>query len=516
VTAYNLADRLVARTHVPADPLYAAEQVRRLRERIEAMTRWTLEEELTRLFVSTASPRNRDIVVGYYGWRDGRRHTLAEIGDRYGMTRERTRQICAKSVKRRDPGRILAPVLDRVLEFLAERLPRPASLLERDMQRAGLTAVGLSLKNVTVAAKLLGRTVPFRVLAVGKGCLVASPSQSAIIADTLEAAKKAVFYHGLATVGQIVDAVSADPAKSADPAGPSAEEVRPIVLETLPLMDGFAWLDQESGWFRLSTNAKHGVPKAVEKILAVALRVRLPELVKALGRNRRSHNPLPPVDVLVEFCRQMPGVRVDDPWIVADPPRPLDQVLSGVEARLAAIFQQHGPLIERSALEDLCVADGMNRFSFHAFLASSPIITQHGHSVYGLLGTEASPEAVESLMAQHRAERTQARVLDAHGRTADGRIWLSYRLSKAASTYAVITVPAELKDIVSGKFDLVTADGRQVGVLSANDGRAWGLGSLLRHHQARRNDRLVITLDLTHRTAAIAIQSCTKSPSPTP
>ncbi len=336
------------------------------------------------------------------------------------------------------------------------------------MQRAGLTAVGLGLDHLAVAAKLLGRPVPFRIVAVGKGRLAASPGQSAIAAATVEAAKKEVYYHGLATVEQIVDALSASRA------GTPPEAVRAVVVETLPLLGGFGWLVPGSGWFRLAGAAKHGVPKAVDKVLAVAPRVSAEDLAKAVGRSRRPRSIRPPADVLAEFCRELPGVRVEGPWVVADPPRAWEQVLSGVEAQLAGIFRQHGPIVERSVLEDLCVEKGVNRFSFHAFLASSPIIAQYGHSVYGLIGAEVAPGVVESLLARHRTERSSMRVLDAHGRMADGRIWLSYRLSKAVSTYAVITVPAELKDAVSGKFDLVTAEGRQVGVLAASDGLRLG------------------------------------------
>jgi hypothetical protein len=161
--------------------------------------------------------------------------------------------------------------------------------------------------------------------------------------------------------------------------------------------------------------------------------------------------------------------------------------------------------MERGTLEDLCVGHGMNRFSFHAFLASSPAVAQYGHSVYGLLGATVAPGLVRSLVAKHRAERAPTRVLDQHGSTDDGRIRLSYRLSRAASTYAVITVPAVLKNQVCGKFDLLTADGRRVGVLAAKDGRAWGLGAFLRQQGAKIDDYVVVTLDLDKRQAVIAI-----------
>jgi hypothetical protein len=146
------------------------------------------------------------------------------------------------------------------------------------------------------------------------------------------------------------------------------------------------------------------------------------------------------------------------------------------------------------------------------------VITQFGPSVYGLLGTVVASGLIKSLVAKHRAERAPARVLEQHGTTSDGRIWLAYRLSRAASTYAVITVPAALKHRVQGKFDLVTANGQKVGVLAAKDGRAWGLGAYLRRRGVKIDDYVVVTLDLDKRQATVTIDetgvgnanSCTK------
>ena len=49
----------------------------------------TLEEELIEIFATTPFTRNRQILIGYYGWEDGRQHTLTEVGTRFGITRER-------------------------------------------------------------------------------------------------------------------------------------------------------------------------------------------------------------------------------------------------------------------------------------------------------------------------------------------------------------------------------------------------------------------------------------------
>ena len=250
-------------------------------------------------------------------------------------------------------------------------------------------------------------------------------------------------------------------------------------------MDGLCWLDQSAGWFRLAPIERHGLPKAIDKVLAVAGAVTVQALRQALSRNRRLWDEPPPENVLLEFCRQMPGVRVEGNRIVADPPRDWRKSLTGVEAKLVGVLKAHGPVMERGAMEDLCVAGGMNRFSFHAFVSWSPVIAQYGHSVYGLLGAEVPPERVQKLLAQRRAGRVGRRVLDSHGWTPDGRVWLRYRLSKAASTYAVITIPAALKKTVRGRFQFLDAEGRELGTLATKDGRAWGLGSFLRKQGAR-------------------------------
>ncbi len=495
-SAHQMVERLITRTQDPPDPLFVTEQLRQLRQRVRAMSELTLEEELIQIFAPAHNERNHGILIGYYGWEDGQRHTLAEIGARHGITRERTRQICAKLIKRKNPAAIFAPAADRTLAFIQERLPAPADRLQKEMREAGLTAVGLQLENVAAAAKLLGRPVVFSIARVEGAKLAVRPDQIAVPMTTVELTKKEVYYHGLAKVDQIVRDLSERFSGLVD---------TDVVVETLRLIDGFCWLGRSGGWFRLLSISKHGLPKMIDKILAVAGEIDVSDLRRAVGRNRRIWKVPPPKNVLLEFCRRMPGVRIEGNRIIPDPPRDWEKSLRGVEAKLVGILKEYGPVVERGELENMCVGAGMNRFSFHAFIACSPVIVQFGHSVYGLLGSKVSSKAVGAMIADRQAERFPKRVLDNHGRTDDGKVWLSYRLSKAASTYAVITVPAALKNVVSGKYKLLAEDGRHVGTLAAKDGSAWGLGTFLRQQKAQIGDHMVITLDLRKRTAVIVL-----------
>jgi len=500
--AAQLAEALLARRRDPPDPAYVARQVEQLYRQIAEMSELTIEEELIRIFAAPVpDARNREILIGYYGWQDGRRHTLTEIGKRFGITRERIRQVCAKLTRRSSPARkIPAPAMDRALELIARRLPAPAAELEAELVRQRLTAVGMCLENVAAGAKLLGRPEVFRIVQVpserGRDSrLAVRPNQVEAVPVVADAARKAVYFHGVATVEGIERHCSEKTSGRV-----SAELVR----RCLPVMEGFVWLDERRGWFRFRQICKHGLPKTIEKILAVAETVEVGQMRAAIARNRRLGKQPPPEEVILEFCRQMPGVKVEGRRISADPPLDWRKVLTGVEARLVEVLERHGPVMERGALEDLCVASGINRFSFHAFVSWSPVIAQYAHSVYGLLGARVSRSKIEALAARQRARRTSHRVLDGHGRTADGRIWLSYRLSRAASTYAVITIPAALKDEVQGRFALIDASGRPVGKLATKDGRAWGLGAFLRRHGAQLDDRIVLTLDLKQRTAEVS------------
>jgi hypothetical protein len=495
-TAGELAQRLLGRGQDPPDPAGAAQRVRELAERIREMPVLTLEGELIQIFGATPSERNREILIGYYGWADGRQHTLTEIGSRFGITRERVRQVCAKLTrKRKSLPVILAPVMDRALALLQRRLPASAAALENELAGQGMTAIHMILESVATGAELLGRPVPFQIAKVDSDRLAVRPEQVEAVSAVVDLAKKEVYFHGLSRVRRIERMVAQ---RFPGRVGPE------LVAQTLPLMKGFAWLDEPSGWFRLGHIHKHGLPKTIDKILAVAGEVTLAEMRTAMGRNRRLWKDPPPENVLLELCRQTPHVRIEGDRIISDPPRNWRKALTGVEARLVAILRKHGPVMERGALEDLCVAGGMNRFSFHAFVSWSPVVAQYGHSVYGLLGSRVSPQKVNALLAARRAKRAAHRVLHGHGRTADGKVWLRYRLSKAASTYAVITVPAALKNVVRGRFKLLGPDGTKMGTLATKDGRAWGLGAFLRQRGARINDHIVLTLDLSERTATVS------------
>ena len=492
-TVAELVDHVIKRRLDPPDPLRLYEQVCEVRRRVKDLTGLSLEEELIQIFSPVSSGRDRQVVAEYYGW-DGRGgHTLEELGRKYGLSRERIRQICVRAIKRNRGTRVFCPILDRALAFIAQRLPCAVDNLAGQFKAAGFSHCGLPLETIQQAAGFLNRQPQFAIVAAGEGRLAVEPDCVNLPRTIIQVAKRDVLSYGATTVAEIASGVSSSVSRKVDHA---------LILQTLQTLGDFQWLDRRRGWFQLDCLPQYGLPNMIEKILSVTGRIDVSRLRGAIARYRRTGRNVPPARVLLEFCRRMPGIRAEGTTVIADPPRDWRKVLAGVEAGMVRVLKEHGPVMERGAFEEHCIAGGMNRFSFNAIIMCSPVIQQYGRSVYGLLGAKVDRKTIAALAAR-KPGTTPAKVLRRFGRTKDGRVYLAYQLSKAAISGGVITVPAAMKEQVRGRFTIRTPDGQEAGTLVSKNGCAWGLGPVLRGHDAEPGDQLVILFDSATHEAVV-------------
>ena len=111
----------------------------------------TLERELLGLL---GTGRNAYIAARYYGF-DGRGGgSLQSVGNEFGLTRERIRQIVAETSEWLGTGPPIPQTLDRTIAFVVNRMPALAGEIEADLRSQGLTSGLFRLEGVIKAAEL--------------------------------------------------------------------------------------------------------------------------------------------------------------------------------------------------------------------------------------------------------------------------------------------------------------------------------------------------------------------------
>ena len=149
----------------------------------------------------------------------------------------------------------------------------------------------------------------------------------------------------------------------------------------------------------------NAVLNRLRKILSVANPIYISEFWAGISRDVRMKGFSPPKSVILEFCRQAPGLRVDD-----------------IVHRLS----EQGGSLTRSELKSVCLEMGVNRRTFYLNLVRSPIISRYGERLYGLIGSGESScfnlwfsqTRSEYIQRQNRRRKDQAHT--AESRKADG------------------------------------------------------------------------------------------------
>jgi hypothetical protein len=479
-------------SHCPISPLLLTRRLEELNDQLRQFSRQTLEEELAGLLAHERNSRNRELVLKYLGWDGIGTRTLEVVGSEYKLTRERVRQICDRHLEYLKARKAFLPVLDRTLKFIRESLPATVEEIEGKLATAGLAETPFKLECIKRAAEVLGRTCPFVLETAHQKSYALAQASAGLAAGILQVARKSISHWGVTTIEDVTAQVRQTKGASLDVG---------FAAKVLKTQDDFEWLDETSGWFWLTSVGRNSLLTQIDKVLSVAARIPVSELRVGVSRNHRREGFAPPQRVLLALCRRLPGCRVEENIVVADPPRDWAETLADTERTLAGVLKEHGPVLERQRLEDLCTARGLRRETFFIHLTYSPVIERFAQGVYGLRGSAVPPGLAESLATR----RSKSKLIRDYGWKDDGRIEILYRLSKSVLSNGIVSVPAGIRQYVQGRFTLKTADLMEVGNLVVRDTSAWGLGPFFRRRGGEPGDTLTIRFDLKQRVVVVEL-----------
>lgn len=489
ITAFAAADLLRAFTYDPATARRKAEAVRRLVTQGDALARLPLEDELAGILEAlTTTEHQRVALRRRFGWGGLPPSTLEVASEQIGVTRERVRQIEAKFRKRLTGA--WTPALDRALRIVSGMKFGTAGQLLDSLREAKVIRTDFSLASLIRAAVLFGRAVPDLIEREG----VLAPADFArAVGDVQSAARRLTDHWGTTTVAELMSVL-------ADNGAALTEDV---VRKGLAAIDEIHFLDGECNWFWMSGSKRNRLLNYVRKIMSIAGSIDVGELRDGVGRHHRMRGFRPPRAVLARLCAETGVYRVEGERVFGTAELPdWRDVLSTNEKWLAETLFEHGPVMRRTDLEDLVVAEGgMNRSSFYIYITYSPILERYAPGVYGLRGARISAAEV-SAMIPHVV---RSQVLREHGWTKDRRIWIVYRLSAAAVSTGVLSVPAALAPMLRGQFNLVTTDGAAMGTLTIEETRLWGVSPFYRRRGVEAGDHLLLVFNTADLSARVDV-----------
>ena len=489
-TAREAGELLLAAPPPPAQRAKKTAQMRDLIAVADVLRGLGLIEELEDIAVAVLkSKRGWQALELRFGLGGEQPKTLQDTGDRLGLTRERIRQLekqFSTQLKRRG---VWAPAFHRTIRLLRDALPVTEEEAQELLRRERLLGdcETLPFQTLPKLSQLLRRGLPF---AVAEGRLLPARAGEAVAALG-PMARRLTTHWGATTVDELRATLAEEGKEEID------DQTVCMVLESTA---GFQWLDREGGWFWIRSTARNRLLNQVEKIMSVAGSIEIGELRDGVGRHYRMKGFRPPREVLARLCEDSGLYQRREDVIIGGRHLPdWRQVLGKNDATIVSVLFDDGPVMRRDELEHRAVEEeGLNRSSFYVSLTYSPVLERYAPGVFGLRGAPVSAAEIKAMIPP----RARRRVLQDHGWTSDGKIWIAYKVSPSGLASGVLGVPSVLDDLLRGSFNLTSEDGRSVGTLVVDD-NMWGLSPFYRRRGVEVGDYVVVIFDAGDATATI-------------
>lgn len=471
-----------------------------LLERLLAADKFTAEEEARDLAVHAA----RDCTPRAGGEESAqrwvamlmRRHIspsgagrkLVEVGDEFGVTRERIRQICEAFEDLFAEAETSTPALDRALQAAARVAPFEVDELDEQLRR--FIGAGAGIESLLAWAGVLGHEkLPVqceRVRTRVRGKLVEltmvqAPDAPPWVEPMIRHISRDSSMFGCTNVLRIAGRLALK-----EGVAPGQEAIE-MALEAAA---GFRWLDKETGWFVLGDGSNCSAASRVRKIMAVAHdTVGTDEIVAALASDdmwmyRESTSiglATPPVHVLRELFLGWPWLKVvqKSRFVAGDGCDTAGALTDAEQACVSVIAAHHGVACRFELKEVVLGQLGLTEVMLAALLGSSPVFDRLEHGLYCVIGRRVGDTAVNAARQRLR-ERNSPQTATSPDLGPDEFL---ARVTEASLKNEQYHVPARFHSLLAGKRHsaFTTEGGSTVEARVSQSGALAGVNRLFPH-----------------------------------
>ena len=363
--------------------------IHKVRAKIERMGAMRLEDALRGYLrgLSRVSGARLDALVARFGWGGRPPLTLEEAGAKAQLTRERIRQIQARTLTRVPPHAVIMPALDRALDLLQANAPLSPDAAALLLAKERVANRPFHPLGVLEAAAVCGRTPTFEIArARGRELVVSNPLQG-IANAVIQTAFIQAGASGVSNVLEVTEECNQNGMKV------SESQVRQVLRG----LSDAQFLADDWFWRPNGLADRNRLRNVTRRILCVSSPVSVAVLREGVRREytvRRARGSakwrlvVPPRNVMEAFYRANPEFRVDEAGLVS-PSEPLDYrfELNRTEQTLLLVLRSSPTcLLDRTAFARGCIARGMNENTFSIFSSYSPIVAHLGTGLWTLRG----------------------------------------------------------------------------------------------------------------------------------
>lgn len=439
---------------------------------------------------------------------------LQAVGDRYGITRERVRQICDAILVSLHAQPVKMPALEQLLSVATRIMPLP--LEEADTQLARFLGEGCGLQAALQFAEVMGLPSPVQ--------------QTSALARTHEGYKPVVIVETALAPATWVSAALAHARRDCTFVGCTnfvriagllaLEQGVAQDLETLQAVfskaPGFRLLDSDSGWFTLADSESSAAANRMRKLMSVATgSVEIDTVASALMTDDRwlyregaRALAVPPVHVLAELFAGWQ-------WLTANGHNKYTakikiekkEVLSKTELGAIEAIEMHGGAATRSELAAHLIGNlGVSNVAVSQVTATSSALCKLDHAIYGIRGrslpAEALADARKRKIAQQLASLPSSEFASKEiDLSIPVRTMITQSASSKSASRRVVYLPNYLSGKILGDFEHESHTLPAISVKANNQIRR--LTAAAEELGIRPGERFEIIFDVVSRTYAI-------------
>jgi hypothetical protein len=473
-----------------------AESLPAIWARVEAIDSQPLDVALRELLLATGTAeRNAMVVMTRLGWNGAPPQSLQEVGDEFGITRERVRQIATKALDRLASHHL--PQLDASVQLLIDEAPITVDAASDLLQQMGYATGRFHPAGVLSAAAALRGEVDAHI-GSQDGVEYVLARGSAEAGKVITAARREACKVGLSNVDEVQARVEAE--------GDAVSQT--VVRRLLKSSPRITFLVGDWFWMPGLSQGRNRLRNVSRRMLSVSQSLDLNVVRQGIRRaySFRHIDLVPPLEVLREFYLAHPEFAlVKGDHLESAVPLDYRQILGDVERVFVEVLRESPTgLMDRDELEGASIGRGVNTNTFAVFTTYSPILAHPALNVWSLCGQSVDPTHLTALQLT-LATKTRVRRTVAYGWQGDGTLALTTIISSTGSP--VIGVPHDIAHYVAGRrFEAVTREGGAVGFVVVDEtGVSWGYGPFLRRRGAEPGDVLSIAFDISESRATLSL-----------